>query len=166
MNRFIPVEEIPIQYGGLKRDSDFEFSAEDCTASELVIKAASTATIEIPAPQVLHWLYYWSLTQWNLLCFFLNNNTVSYEWSQAGTTFIWDITVLGWDVNYKEEFVPTDECSYTIIVQKQKKLSSTEGPIRNTFRTNEPGKIVLTIENCSNKKKKVFYRNKVKKSAF
>lgn len=104
----------------------------------------------------------------NEICsvFFLNNNTVSYEWSQAGTTFIWDITVLGWDVNYKEEFVPTDECSYTIIVQKQKKLSSTEGPIRNTFRTNEPGKIVLTIENCSNKKKKVFYRNKVKKSAF
>ncbi|KAL8089054.1 hypothetical protein AgCh_038715 [Apium graveolens] len=133
--KFIPVEEIPIQYGGLKRESDFEFSAEDCIASELVIKAASTATIEIPAPQ-------------------------------AGTTFIWDITVLGWDVNYKEEFVPTDECSYTIIVQKQKKLSSIEGPIRNTFRTNEPGKIVLTVENCSNKKKKVFYRNKVKKSAF
>ncbi|KAK1356582.1 Patellin [Heracleum sosnowskyi] len=133
--KFIPVEEIPIQYGGLKRDSDFEFSSEDCTASELIIKATSTATIEIPAPE-------------------------------AGTTFIWDITVLGWDVNYKEEFVPTDECSYTIIVQKQKKLSSIEGPIRNTFRTNEPGKIVLTIENCSNKKKKVFYRNKVKKSAF
>lgn len=100
------------------------------------------------------------------ILFFYNNNTVCYEWSQAGTTFIWDITVLGWDVNYKEEFVPTDECSYTIIVQKQKKLSSIEGPIRNTFRTNEPGKIVLTIENCSNKKKKVFYRNKVKKSAF
>lgn len=94
-----------------------------------------------------------------------NYNIVSYEWSQAGTTFIWDITVLGGDVNYKEEFVPADECSYTIIVQKEKKLGSAEAPIRNTFRTNEAGKIVLTIENCTNKKKKVFYRHKVKKSA-
>ena len=90
---------------------------------------------------------------------------MSYEWSQAGTTFIWDITVLGGDVNYKEEFVPADKCSYTIIVQKEKKLGSAEAPIRNIFRTNEAGKIVLTIENCTNKKKKVFYRHKVKKSA-
>jgi len=133
--KYIPVEEIPIQYGGLKRDSDFEFSAEDGVASELIIKAASTATIEIPAPQ-------------------------------AGTTFIWDITVLGWEVNYKEEFVPTDESSYTIIVQKVKKLGAVEGPVRNTFSTNEAGKIVLTIENCSSKKKKMFYRHKVKKCAF
>ena len=94
-----------------------------------------------------------------------NYNIVSYEWSQAGTTFIWDITVLGGDVNYKEEFVPADKCSYTIIVQKEKKLGSAEAPIRNIFRTNEAGKIVLTIENCTNKKKKVFYRHKVKKSA-
>lgn len=133
--KYIPIEEIPIQYGGLKRDTDFEFSTGDGVASELFIKAASTAIIEIPA-------------------------------AEAGTTFIWDITVLGWEVNYKEEFVPSDECSYTIIVSKGKKLGASEGPIRNTFRTNEAGKIVLTVENSSSKKKKVFYRHKVKKSAF
>ncbi|KAK1384824.1 Cellular retinaldehyde binding/alpha-tocopherol transport [Heracleum sosnowskyi] len=133
--KYIPIEEIPIQYGGLKRESDYEFSAGDGVASELIIKASSTATIEIPAPE-------------------------------AGTTFIWDTTVLGWEVNYKEEFIPTDEGSYTIIVQKQKKLGAVEGPVRNTYRTNEPGKIVLTIDNCSSKKKKVFYRHKVKKCAF
>ncbi len=71
---------------------------------------------------------------------------------------VWDLTVLGWEVNYKEEFVPTDEGSYTIIVQKGKKIGGQEGPIRNTFRTNEPGKLVLTIENMSSRKKRVMYR--------
>ncbi|KAL1830840.1 hypothetical protein DCAR_0100789 [Daucus carota subsp. sativus] len=132
--KYIPVEEIPIQYGGLKRENDYEFSSEDGVASELILKASSTATIEIPAPQ-------------------------------TGTTFIWDITVLGWDVKYKEEFIPTEEGSYDIIVQKGKTLSAAEGPVRNTFRNPEAGKIVLTIENCSSKKKKVFYRHKVKKCA-
>ncbi|XP_058197000.1 patellin-4 [Rhododendron vialii] len=133
--RYIPVEEIPIQYGGLKRENDFEFSFDDSAVSELIIKAGSTATVEINATEV-------------------------------GATFIWDLTVLGWEVNYKEEFVPLDEGSYSIIVQKTRKMSSNGEPIRNTFRTNEPGKIVLTIENCSSKKKKVLYRYKTKKSAF
>ena len=57
------------------------------------------------------------------------------------------MSVLGWEVNYKEEFVPNDEGSYTIIVQKKKKIGANEGPLRNTFRSNEPGKVVLTIEN-------------------
>lgn len=52
LDRYIPIEEIPIQYGGLKRENDFEFSAEDGGVSELVIKAGSTAVFEIPAPQV------------------------------------------------------------------------------------------------------------------
>lgn len=130
--KYIPIEEIPIQYGGLKRENDFEFSTEDGGVSEVVLKAGSTETIETSAPEV-------------------------------GTTFTWDLSVLGWEVNYKEEFVPTDECSYTIIIQKGKKIGSNEGPIRNTFRANEPGKIVLTIGNSSSKKKKVFYRYKVKK---
>lgn len=69
-------------------------------------------------------------------------------------------------MNYKEEFVPKDEGSYSIIVQKARKMSSNGESVRNTFRTNEPGKIVLTIENCSSKKKNVLYRYKTKKSVF
>lgn len=72
------------------------------------------------------------------------------------------MTVLGWEVNYKEEFVPTDEGSYTIIVQKKKKMGSLEEPIRNSFTNNEPGKVILTIENCTFKKKRILYRYKVK----
>lgn len=72
---------------------------------------------------------------------------------------------MGWEVNYKEEFVPSDEASYTIIIQKSKKMSSNEEPTRNTFRNNEPGKVVLTIQNWSSKKKRVLYRYKTKKNA-
>ncbi|KAK9268323.1 hypothetical protein L1049_000071 [Liquidambar formosana] len=39
------------------------------------------------------------------------------------------------EVNYKEEFIPTDEGSYTIIIQKGK-MGSHEGSIRNSFRSN------------------------------
>ncbi|KAF2310729.1 hypothetical protein GH714_016685 [Hevea brasiliensis] len=131
--KYIPAEEIPAQYGGFKRENDFEFSTED-GVSELVIKAGSTETVEIPAAEV-------------------------------GATLIWDLTVLGWEVNYKEEFVPSDEGSYTIIISKGKKMSSSEGPVRNTFRNNELGKVVLNIENSSSKKKRVMYRYMTKKSA-
>lgn len=84
---------------------------------------------------------------------------------QAGSTLLWDLTVLGWEVNYKEEFVPTDEGSYTIIVQKGKKMGPNEAPIRNSFRNNEPGKVVLTIENSTFKKKRALYRCKIKSSS-
>ncbi|KAM6551707.1 hypothetical protein CsatB_001515 [Cannabis sativa] len=90
--------------------------------------------------------------------------TIEIPAPEADATLIWDVSVLGWEVHYKEEFVPNDEGSYTIIVQKGKKIGSQEGPLRNTFRSNEPGKVVLTIENTSNKKKRVMYRFKTKKS--
>lgn len=83
---------------------------------------------------------------------------------QAESSLIWDLTVVGWEVNYKEEFVPCDEGSYTIIVQKGKKMSANEEPVRNSFRNSEPGKIVLTVENVSNKRKRVLYRFKTKKT--
>lgn len=51
-NRYIPIEEIPVHYGGFKREDDSEFTAQDGAASELFLKAGSTATIEIPALEV------------------------------------------------------------------------------------------------------------------
>ncbi|KAG6534993.1 patellin-4-like [Zingiber officinale] len=81
---------------------------------------------------------------------------------EAGSIAIWDLSVLGWEVNYKEEFVPTDEGSYTIVVKKGKKLGPHEEPMRNSFRNNEPGTIALTIENTTFWKKKALYRYKVK----
>jgi len=77
---------------------------------------------------------------------------------------MWDMAVLGWEVNYKEEFMPTDEGSYTIIIQKEKKMDATEEPVRKCFRNNEPGKVVLTIVNHTKKKKRAFYRYKNQKT--
>lgn len=74
------------------------------------------------------------------------------------------MAVLGWEVSYKEEFIPTDEGSYTIIIHKEKKMDSVEEPVRNSFRNNEPGKVVLTIKNHSKKKKRAFYRYMNQKS--
>ena len=51
-NRYIPIEEIPVQYGGFKRENDTEFSSQDGVVSELTLKAGSTAIIEIPALEV------------------------------------------------------------------------------------------------------------------
>ncbi|KAJ6805307.1 patellin-4 [Iris pallida] len=129
--KHIPAEAIPIQYGGFKRENDTVFSLEDDPVSELIVKASSTETIEIAAPK-------------------------------AGTTAVWDLSVLGWEVKYKEEFVPSDEGSYTIILQKVKKMGSQEEEllIRNSFMNNEPGKVVLTVENNTSKKKKVLFRYK------
>ncbi|CAN8303852.1 unnamed protein product [Cochlearia groenlandica] len=127
--KYIPAEEIPVQYGGFKRDDDTEFSNE--TVSEVVVKPNSSETIEIPAPEI-------------------------------EGTLVWDVAVLGWEVSYKEEFVPTKEGSYTIIVQKAKKVGSDEGVMRNSFKNSESGKIVLTVDNVSNKKKRVLYRYRTK----
>ncbi|KAL9225622.1 hypothetical protein vseg_001524 [Gypsophila vaccaria] len=128
--KYIPFEEIPIQYGGLKRENDVEFDGEENgKVTEIVLKPGCVETIEIPALEV-------------------------------GKTLIWDFAVLGGEVTYKEEFVPSDEGSYTIIIQKDKKMESMDKPVRNSFRNNEVGKVVVTINNQSKKKKRAFYRYK------
>ncbi|KAG8365269.1 hypothetical protein BUALT_Bualt18G0086800 [Buddleja alternifolia] len=125
--KYIAAEEIPVNYGGLRRENDPYFSTDQDAAYEVFVKAGATETIEIPAPEV-------------------------------GSTLIWDLIIIGWDVTYKEEFVPNDEGSYTLIVKKGRKIVWENESIRNTFRNNEPGKIVITIKNGIFKKKRVFYR--------
>lgn len=73
--------------------------------------------------------------------------------------------ILGWEVNYREEFLPSDEGSYGLIIQREKKLGVQEGSIRNSFKNNEPGKVVIIVENSSLKKKRVLYRYKTKNSS-
>ncbi|CAL1402755.1 unnamed protein product [Linum trigynum] len=94
-----------------------------------------------------------------------SSESIEIPATEVGGTLLWDATVVGGEVSYKEEFVPTDAGSYTIIIQKGKKVAAGDEPIRNTFRNNEPGKVVLTVDNCSGKKKMVLYRYKTKKTA-
>jgi hypothetical protein len=70
---------------------------------------------------------------------------------------------LGWDVSYGAEFMPSAEDGYTVIVSKTRKVTSTDEPvISDTFKIGEPGKVVLTIDNQTSKKKKLLYRSKTK----
>ncbi|KAL3637603.1 hypothetical protein CASFOL_018771 [Castilleja foliolosa] len=126
--KYITASEIPVEYGGLRREDNPDFSIEDA-ASEVIVRAGATGTIEIPAPEV-------------------------------GNTLMWEVTIVGWDVNYKEEFVPTDEGSYTVIVKRGRDISWQNEPIRNTFKNKEAGKVVITVENGMFKKKRVLYRYK------
>nr|XP_027064325.1 patellin-4-like [Coffea arabica] len=128
--KYIAGEEIPVNYGGLKRENDPDFSTDD-GVFDVTVKAGSTETIEIPTPK-------------------------------AGSTLVWDLTVIGWEVNYKEEFVPSNESSYTIIVKKERRIGWQEGSVRNSFKSNEPGKVVITIENGQFRRKRVLYRYKIK----
>ncbi|KAF9602135.1 hypothetical protein IFM89_025180 [Coptis chinensis] len=74
---------------------------------------------------------------------------------------VWELRVLGWDVSYGAEFVPSAEDGYTVIVQKTRKIAATDEPvITNSFKIGEPGKVVLTIDNTTSKKKKLLYRFK------
>ncbi|KAK3211354.1 hypothetical protein Dsin_016060 [Dipteronia sinensis] len=75
----------------------------------------------------------------------------------------WEVRVVGWDVKYGAEFVPSSEESYTVIIQKARKVgSSEEAVVCDSFKIGEAGKVVLTIENPTSKKKKLFYRSKTK----
>ncbi|KAG6662591.1 patellin-3-like [Carya illinoinensis] len=78
----------------------------------------------------------------------------------------WEVRVLGWEVSYGAEFVPSAEENYTVIIQKARKVASSEEPVVcNSFKIGEPGKVVLTIDNPTSKKKKLLYRLKIKSSS-
>ncbi|ERN20616.1 hypothetical protein AMTRI_Chr11g154590 [Amborella trichopoda] len=130
--KYIAPEQVPVQYGGLSKENDTEFSTADA-ATEFTIKPASKNTVEIPVTEAC--------------------------------ILVWELRILGWDVSYGAEFVPSAEDGYTVIVQKARKIAITDEPvIRNSFKIGEPGKIVLTVDNTSSKKKKLIYRYKTKKT--
>ncbi|EPS68855.1 hypothetical protein M569_05915, partial [Genlisea aurea] len=88
--KFATIENIPVQYGGLKRDNDeeAEFTADD-KVLEMDVKPFSTEYIRIPI-------------------------------NETGVTVTWDLTVVGCEVTYREEFVPDDDRSYKILLLEKK----------------------------------------------
>ncbi|KAF8083027.1 hypothetical protein N665_0795s0023 [Sinapis alba] len=81
--------------------------------------------------------------------------------ASEGCTLSWELRVLGADVSYGAQFEPTNEASYTMIVSKNRKTCLTDEPvITDSFKAVEAGKIVITIDNHTFKKKKVIYRFK------
>ncbi|KAL9227598.1 hypothetical protein vseg_003271 [Gypsophila vaccaria] len=125
--KYIPPENIPLRYGGLRRENDEEFTSED-TVLELGIRAGAVSTFQLPV-------------------------------SEDKVTITWEVMVVGWDVTYKDEFIPDDEGSYKILLFKEKKI---EESVRNSFYINEPGKILISIKNATYVKKRVYIRYKSK----
>ena len=84
---------------------------------------------------------------------------------QAASTILWDLIVGGWDVSYRLEFLLSAHGIYSTLINKNRKLSSSDEPICNSFKASEAGKVGLIIDNSSsNKKKATAYRYMVKKN--
>ncbi|CDP10711.1 unnamed protein product [Coffea canephora] len=129
--KYIAPEQVPVQYGGLSRGGEQEFTIAEA-ATEEIIKPSSKQTVEFPA-------------------------------TEAGRTLVWEVRVVGWEVTHGAEFVPSAEGGYTVIVQKSRKSGPTDEPvISGSYKIGEPGKIVLTFDNQTSRKKKLLYRSKIK----
>ncbi|XP_057983081.1 patellin-6 [Malania oleifera] len=90
---------------------------------------------------------------------------IQIEGIEAGATITWDIVVGGWDLEYGAEFVPTEDGSYTIAVEKPRKMAASEEAVHNSFTSREAGKMVLSVDNTASRKRKVAaYRYVVRKS--
>lgn len=72
--------------------------------------------------------------------------------------------MVGWEVTCKQQFIPDDEGSYEVLLRKDKEKKMGDS-VRNSFYISEPGKIVITIDNATLKKKRVYYRSKAKPTA-
>ncbi|CAL9081394.1 unnamed protein product [Musa textilis] len=84
---------------------------------------------------------------------------------EGGATIAWDVAVGGWDVDYGAEFVPSDEGSYTVVVQKTRRIpAGAEEAVHDAFTAKEAGKMVLSIDNTNSRRRKVAaYRYCVRK---
>lgn len=86
-------------------------------------------------------------------------------WQWQACTLVWEARVVGWEVAYGAEFDPSAEGGYTWIVNKSRKIGpNDEQVISCTFKIGETGKVVLTFDNQTSKKKKLLYRFKTKPS--
>ncbi|KAJ9555527.1 hypothetical protein OSB04_010141 [Centaurea solstitialis] len=130
--KYVSPEHVPIQYGGLSVDYC------DCNPQFTIDDPAAVVTVKPATKQTVEIIV-------NEKC-----------------TFVWELRVVGWEVSYSAEYVPNNESNYTIIIQKARKISPTDEPvISHSFKITELGKILLTIDNPTSKKKTLLYRFKV-----
>ncbi|KAK1427593.1 hypothetical protein QVD17_16281 [Tagetes erecta] len=129
--KYIAPELVPVQYGGLSREGEQEFTSSDSVTEE-IIKPATKHTIDFPVTETC--------------------------------TLVWEARTVGYEVTYGAEFVPAAEDGYTVIIQKSRKITaaSDEPVISGSFKCGEAGKVVLSFDNQTSKKKKVLYRSKIK----
>ncbi|PKU79324.1 patellin-6 [Dendrobium catenatum] len=75
---------------------------------------------------------------------------------EAGATITWDIVVVGWEVYYSAEFVPSAKGSFKVTVEKARRISpAAEAPVHGLFTSREAGKVVLSVDNTGSRRRKV-----------
>ncbi|GMH21786.1 hypothetical protein Nepgr_023628 [Nepenthes gracilis] len=130
--KYISPEKVPIRYGGLSVDYC------DCNPE---------FTVDDPATQI-----YIKPTTKQFVEILVSEKCV----------IVWELRVVGWEVTYGAEFVPSSKDGYTLIIQKATKMGLNDEPIIcSSYKISEVGKIVLTIDNPTFKKRKLLYRYKV-----
>ncbi|TMW97797.1 hypothetical protein EJD97_004972 [Solanum chilense] len=155
--KYIVPEQVPVQYGGLSREGEQEFTIAD-SATEDTVKPASKHTIEFPVTEV----YILTSSMLKRICRSIFKRLL---YNLQKSNLVWEARVVGWDVCYGAEFVPSAEGGYTIIVEKSRKIAAAnETVITNNFTAPEAGKVVLTFDNQTSKRKKLVYRSKTKSS--
>ncbi|XP_030522079.1 patellin-3 [Rhodamnia argentea] len=129
--KYISPEQVPVQYGGLSVDYC------DCNPEFTVSDPATEMTIKPGTKQIVEIIIY------------------------EKCVIVWELRVVGWEVSYGAEFVPNSG-GYTVNIQKPKKMSPADEPVvHGTFKVLELGKVLLTVDNPTSKKKKLLYRFKI-----
>ncbi|KAJ9559632.1 hypothetical protein OSB04_004792 [Centaurea solstitialis] len=172
--KYIAPELVPVQYGGLSREGEQEFTSGDSVTEE-IIKPATKHTIEFPAPEFLYRLD--SVTQEQILiCFnqimvFLMLGIPDFVMKMINSENFerlahWYGRPEWWATKSHTEpsLCPQPKRVTPVIIQKSRKIAATtdEPVICGSFKCGEPGKVVLTFDNQTSKKKKVLYRSKTK----
>lgn len=130
--KYVTPEQVPTQYGGLSVDFC------ECNPEFTVDDPATEISIKPATKQIVEIIV-------NEKC-----------------TLVWELRVVGWEVSYCAEYVPNNERGYTVIIQKTRRMLPTDEPVvSSSFNVTELGKILLTVDNPTTKKKKLVYRFKV-----
>ncbi|KAG5224623.1 hypothetical protein OIU78_022914 [Salix suchowensis] len=130
--KYVSPEQVPTQYGGLSVDFC------DCNPEFTIADPATEITVKPATKQTVEIILY------------------------EKCILVWELRVVGWEVSYSAEFVPDSKDAYTIIITKPAKMTPTSEPVvSNSFKVVELGKILLTIDNPTSKKKRLLYRFKI-----
>ncbi|KAL2497414.1 Patellin-3 [Abeliophyllum distichum] len=130
--KYISPEQVPIQYGGLSVDFC------ECNPVFTVDDPATEITVKPATKQTVEII--------------VNEKCI----------IVWELRVVSWEVSYSAEYLPNTERGYIVIIQKTRKMAPTDEPvISNSYKISELGKILLTVNNPTAKKKKLLYRFKV-----
>ncbi|KAK9758155.1 hypothetical protein RND81_01G211100 [Saponaria officinalis] len=131
--KYISPGQVPVRYGGLSRENKEESSRFN-TDDEPISEAYIN-------PDKKH--------------------TLEFNFAEI-CDIHWDLRVLGWEISYEAEFVPSIKGRYVTMISRNRKLNPTDAPvISDSFRVTEPGKLVLTVHNTSSKTKKLVARVRV-----